>query len=388
MRGLQFILFITIFLTIFIAGNFYVFIRGWQALPVNSAVRITYSTIFLFLACSFIVGEISEKSGLFENNKTLILVGSTWLAFLLYALLLLLIIDSVRGLNFFFHFLPSAEKLNACNIPLKLMAGVVTITTLVVTAGIITAASPVIRTVDIKINKKGGIENSLNIVMASDIHLGNIVGRKKFQFLVDTINSLDPDIVLFPGDFFDETPGPVVKDHMGGLVESIRAKYGVYAVTGNHEYIGGVSEAVDFMTRHKIKVLRDEAMDINGSFILAGREDRSINRFTGGKRKSIEEILKGKNIKLPVILMDHQPFAIKESASNNIDLHLSGHTHNGQLWPVNYITNAIFDVSCGLKKIENTNVYVSKGYGTWGPPVRTTGRPEIVVIQIRFNGQE
>lgn len=384
MKGYQFLMFITIFLTIFLGGNFYVFVRGWQALPANTAARITYSALFFFAAFSFIAGEISEKTGLLPDNKILIIIGSTWLAFILYAILFLLLIDIVRGLNFFIHFLPANEILRADNIPLKLMAGVISTSSLIVIAGIITASSPVVRTVDIKIDKKGGIENSLNIVMASDIHLGNIVGRKKFQYLADTINSLEPDVVLFPGDFFDETLGPVVKDHMGGLVESIRAKYGVYAVTGNHEYIGGVTDAVNFMTKHKIRVLRDEAVEINGSILLAGREDRSISRFTGGKRKSIDEILQGKNLNLPVILMDHQPFTIDESVRQGIDLHVSGHTHNGQLWPLNYITNAIFEVACGFRKIGNTNVYVSKGYGTWGPPVRTSGRPEIVVLQIRF----
>jgi hypothetical protein len=384
MKGYQFLIFFTVFLSIFFAGNFYVFARGWQALPANTAARIIYTVLFLFTALSFIFGEISEKTGFIEDNKALILIGSTWLAFLLYAILFLLLIDIVRGLNFFFHFLPPNEVLRAENIPLKLMIGVITAVSMIVIAGVITASSPVVRTVDIKIAKKGGIENSLNIVMASDIHLGNIVGRKKFQHLADTINSLGPDIVLFPGDFFDETLGPVVKDHMGGLVESVRAKYGVFAVTGNHEYIGGVVEAVNFMTQHKIRVLRDEAVEINGSFILAGREDKSINRFTDSKRKSLEEILIGKNLKLPVILMDHQPYAIDESVKNGIDLHLSGHTHNGQLWPLNYITSSIFEISFGHKKVKDTNVYVSNGYGTWGPPVRTSGRPEIVVFQIRF----
>lgn len=384
MKGYQFLIFITIFLTIYLSGNFYVFIRGWQALPSNNYARIIYSVLFLFMAFSFIMGEIFEKTGIIESNKILIFIGSIWLGFLLYALLSLMMIDIVRGLNFFFHFLPPREILISGNIPLKLMAGVISAILLILAAGIITASNPETKTVDIKIAKSGGIENSLNIVMASDIHLGRIIGRKKFKLLVDTINSLEPDIVLFPGDFFDETLGPVIKDNMGGLVESIRAKYGVYAVTGNHEYIGGVTEAVNFMEKHKIRVLRDEALVINGSFILAGREDRSINRFTGKKRKSIEEILEGKNMKLPVILMDHQPFDIAESVARNIDLHLSGHTHNGQLWPVNYITNAIFEVACGYKKISNTNIYVSKGFGTWGPPVRTTGRPEIVVLHIRF----
>ena len=87
---------------------------------------------------------------------------------------------------------------------------------------------------------------------------------------------------------------------------------------------------------------------------------------------------------MPVILMDHQPYSINESVKEGVDLHLSGHTHNGQVWPFNYITKALYEISHGYKKIKNTHVYVSNGYGTWGPPVRTTGRPEVVNIKVKF----
>jgi predicted MPP superfamily phosphohydrolase len=384
MKGHQFVIFISIFLTLYIAGNFYVFIRGWQALPKEGYARVIYSLIFGFMAFSFIAGEISEKSHLLPDNRFLILAGSLWLAFLLYSFLMVVMIDIVRGLDFFFKFLPSKDIMLAEGIPLKLLTGVISLSLLIVTAGVYTASDTVVKTIDLKINKRAGLEDSLNIVMASDIHLGNIMGRKKLQYLVDTINSLDPDIVLFPGDFFDENPGPVVKDNMGGLIESIKVKYGMYAVTGNHEYIGGIFETVNFLEKHKIRVLRDEAVEINGSFILAGREDKSISRFTDTKRKTLEEILQGKNTKLPLILMDHQPSSVDDSVKNGVDLHLSGHTHNGQLWPVNYITGAIFKAAIGLSKTGETSIFVSKGYGTWGPPVRTTGRPEIIVFQIRF----
>ncbi len=384
MKGHQFVIFMTIFLAVYLAGNFYVFIRGWQALPASSIIRSIYSTLFFIFASSFIIGEISERNGIFEHNQMLIITGSTWLAFLFYALLFIILIDTVKEVNYLLNFLPQDETLKTANIPLKLMIGVISITSVIIIAGFITACCPVIKIIDIQIDKQGGIESSLNIVVASDIHLGNIIGRNKFKFLVDTINSLDTDIVLFPGDFFDETLRPIVKDNMGGLVESIRSRYGVYAVTGNHEYIGGVTEAVNFMQKHKINVLRDEAIEINGSILLVGREDRIINRIAGVKRKNLEDILHGKNLNLPIILMDHQPSSIVDSLKNNVDLHISGHTHNGQLWPLNYITDTIFKITCGYTKVNNTNIYVSSGYGTWGPPVRTSGRPEIAVFQIRF----
>jgi len=384
MKVYQFVMFITIFLTIFLTGNIYVFIRGWQALPANTGVRAMYSLVFTFAAFSFIIGQFSRRSGLIEEDKILALIGSIWLAFLLYVILIILVIDIVRALNFFFHFLPAKEVLLKANIPLKLFIGTAVVSFSIVLVGIIIASNPVVKKIDIQINKKAANINSLTIAMASDIHLGHIAGRKEFQSLVDTINSLNPDIVLFTGDFIDRTLEPLIKDNIGPLIESIHSKYGIYAVAGNHEYFDGISKTVDFMKKHKINILLDESVEIDRSFLLVGREDSNVKRFTDKERKNLSELLDGQKTDLPVIVMDHQPSSINESVKNNADLFFAGHTHHGQLWPMNYITDAIFKVSCGYAKIDNTHIYVTKGYGTWGPPVRTTGRPEIVFLQISF----
>jgi len=385
MKGHQFVIFITIFLTIFLTGNIYVFIRGWQALHINNLVKSIYSILFTLAAFLFIIVQISRRSGLLENNKILTLTGSIWLAFILYVLLIVILIDLIRGLNFFFHFLPAKEILLKAHVPLMLFMGTLFASCSIVIIGIITASNPAVNKIEIKIDKKANNKNSLNIVMASDVHLGAIVGRKKFQTLVDTINSLNADIVLFPGDFIDMTIEPLIEDNIGPLIESIHSKYGVYAVTGNHEYFGGVSKAVNFMNEHKINVLLDESIEIDKSILLVGRKDKTVTRFTGKERKTLTELLNGKRTDIPIIVMDHQPSSINESVNNMIDLHLSGHTHNGQLLPINFITNALYEVSNGYAKKDNTHIFVSKGYGTWGPPVRTTGRPEIVVLQIVFD---
>jgi uncharacterized protein len=159
----------------------------------------------------------------------------------------------------------------------------------------------------------------------------------------------------------------------------------VYAITGNHEYIGGATRACKYLESHGIKMLRDTALFIDNSFWLAGREDRDIARFDGQNRKPLNEIMGKVDFKNPVILMDHQPFHLKEVANAGVDLQLSGHTHHGQIWPFNYITQAIYEVSMGYKRIENTHFYVSCGYGGWGPPIRIGNRPEIVNIRLNFD---
>ena len=132
-------------------------------------------------------------------------------------------------------------------------------------------------------------------------------------------------------------------------------------------------------------MIRDSVIKIEDLFYVAGREDRSINNFSDYKRKSLKEVLSPVKEDLPVILMDHQPFELKLAAEAGVDLQLSGHTHHGQLFPLNYITAMIYEVSWGYKLINNTHFYVSSGAGGWGPPVRTGSVPEVIILKIAFN---
>ncbi len=197
------------------------------------------------------------------------------------------------------------------------------------------------------------------------------------------INGQNPDIILLVGDTFDEDLGPVIRNNMGEQLATLKAKYGAYAVTGNHEYYGNAAEAVNYLQNHGITVLQDTSITVGGIVNLIGRNDRQSIRFLGKNRKPLEELVREANQSLPSILMDHQPFNLEEAENNNITLQLSGHTHHGQLWPFNYITGAMFELSSGYLKKGNTHYYVSNGYGTWGPPVRIGNRPEIIVITLK-----
>jgi len=375
-----FIIFLSVFILIYISGNLYLYRKLKKAVPEKSAAMLTFRSIFMFLSISFILAEVLEKTGIYCCTA-LFIAGGLWLAFLLYSVLMYLTADIIK-LILHLSDMELIKKLQ--NKWISISRAIPVISLLIVTAGAINAANPVTRIIDIKIKNSHTRLKELNIAIATDIHLGAIIGKSHLTRLVNEINRYNPHIVLFPGDFFDESPQPVIENHLGGLIESIRSKYGVYACTGNHEYIGGVEPAVDFMKKHKIKPLRDEAITMANSFILAGRDDYSKSRFFGKKLTPLSEVLKNSSSKLPVIVMDHQPRRIKESIDQGVDLHLSGHTHNGQLWPFNYLTSMLFGISNGYEKFGNTHIYVSPGYGTWGPPVRTTARPELVIIQIRF----
>ncbi len=384
MNKMNFVLFFTIFFTLYGLINFYVFLRGWQAIPPDSTLRIPYAVIFWALALSFIAGRFLERIAISTLSDIVVWVGSFWLAAFAYFMLIALFIDLLRLLNYIVPFFPSFITRNYARAKEMTALGAVLLVTGAIAVGYFNARSPRLRTLRIHINKNVDSLRKLNLAVASDIHLGTIIGRSRLDAIVETINTLEPDLILLPGDIVDEDLGPVIKQNLGETLRKLKAKYGVLAITGNHEYIGGVEEACGYLEEHGITVLRDTSVRVNSSLFVIGREDRSISQFAGKRRKPLEDLMMQVDKRFPVILMDHQPFGLDEAVRQGIDLQLSGHTHHGQIWPFQLITRAVYELSWGYLKRASTHIYVSSGVGTWGPPVRLGNTPEIVNIQLTF----
>jgi len=380
------IVFFGIFFTIYGLVNYYIFIRGWQSIPPDSHVRIPYLVLFLFLAGSFIAGRLLERAWLSPVSDLLVWTGSFWLAAMLYLFLAVLALDLLRLVHHVVPFFPAGITRDYPAAKFRIALGVTGLVVLVLAAGHVNALMPRTKELALRIPKRLEGETTVTIVAASDIHLGTIIGRSRLRSTVERINALQPDLVLLPGDIVDEDLGPVIKENLGEMLRDIRARYGVFAVTGNHEYIGGVEAACSYLAEHGITVLRDSVARLQNGIAIIGREDLSRSQFAGAKRKPLEQIMAGVDTTFPLILMDHQPFRLAEGAANKVDLQLSGHTHHGQLWPFGFITRAIYEVSWGYVRKGGTHVYVSSGVGSWGPPVRTGNRPEIVRITIRCEG--
>jgi uncharacterized protein len=383
MKSMSIFIFLTVFFILYAAINYYIFIRGLQSIPGNSPLRVWYIILFIVIALSFFIGRTLENYWLNPLTVAFVWVGAFWFAAILYFIIAILSLDIFRLINSFFPIFPPFIKENYATVKQYLAIGIIAIVAIVLAIGHINARQPRIKTIPISISKKCPGMDKLSIAMISDIHLGTIVGKTRFDSIVANINMMNPDIVLLPGDIVDEDLGPVIKQNLGESLLGIRARYGVYAVTGNHEYIGGVEEACAYLKVHGVRVLRDEAVRINNSFYLVGREDRMINRI-GRERRPMKDLLDDVPREYPIILMDHQPFGVEESMENGVDLQVSGHTHHGQLWPLNYITEAIYSVSWGYRKDGNRHLYVSCGVGTWGPPVRLGNVPEVINFHITF----
>jgi predicted MPP superfamily phosphohydrolase len=382
MKTINFIIFFSIVLAIYGSANYYIFIRGWQAIPSGSRFRIPYLIVFLFLALSYIFGRFLEKIYLSLLSDILVWIGSFWIAMFFYFFLIVVLIDLARLVN---HWLPFFQLISDNYAKLKLITFFVSIGIVLATVlyGFINACAFRVRELHLDIPKQTNM-SSIKIVAVSDIHLGTIVGRTRFCHIVNKINSLHPDLILLVGDVVDEDLAPVIRENLGEALRHLEAKFGIYAITGNHEYIGGVEAAVKYLEEHGVTVLRDSVIKVNNSLYLVGRDDRSGRQFAGRQRKQLVELMAQVNKNFPVILLDHQPFKLNEAAENGFDLQLSGHTHHGQLWPLNFITRKVYEKSWGYLKKGNTHIYVSCGVGTWGPPVRTGNRPEIVHITLDF----
>ncbi len=377
-------LFFSIFFSIYAAINYYIFIRGWQALSIFPHVRIFYLIVFLFFSFSYIIAKIFTKTIPGFLYDIILWAGSFWFAFMIYFLISIILIDIIRLANWQFNFFPNIIKDNYSIAKFIIAALVFIIVCSIVTAGFINTRTLHVKTLDLNLRKGQSPLAKLNIVMASDIHLSPMDNEKFLLKIVNKINSLDPDIILIAGDLFDDHADILKQRKIGPALLKLESKYGTYAITGNHEFINGIESAVSFIESYGIKLLRDTSVMIDNSFYLVGRDDRAKKQFTKQNRKPLEEIISNVDKSFPVIMMDHTPFALEEAEKNGVDLQLSGHTHHGQMFPGNLITNRIYEVSWGYLQKGNTQYYVSCGAGTWGPPVRTGSYSEIVNLKIKF----
>jgi predicted MPP superfamily phosphohydrolase len=383
MKNWSFFIFFSIVLLIYGGVNFYILKRGLNALDGTGIYRNIFLCILLFLIICYPIGRLAEQ--LFRNSFTdfLVVLGSLYLGIMVYTFLFLILIDLLRLGNFVFHYFPDFLTGNPEKTSSLTTLAISVMVVLIVVGGHINTLFPRVRQLEITIAKKANGIEQLNLVVVSDIHLGTVIQNDRLKRIVSMINELKPDLVLLPGDIVDEDVAPVMEQGMAKTFQKIQSRFGIYAITGNHEYFSGVKEAVNYLEQGKIKVLQDEYVKIAEALYLIGRKDLMAMRMADG-RKSLEEIVQKVDRSLPLILMDHQPYGLEVAKNNGIDLQLSGHTHHGQLFPFHYITKMVYELSWGYLRRGDTHYYVSCGVGTWGPPLRTNSVPEIIQIKVRF----
>lgn len=222
----------------------------------------------------------------------------------------------------------------------------------------------------------------LRIALVSDIHLGYVVGEEHLAKVVASVNEIQPDLVCIAGDIFDgDMTALADPGKLSSLLGSMEARYGIYACLGNHDAGPTYREMIRFLEDAGVRVLMDEAVVIDRRFVLTGRRDSSPIGAQGDSRSVVEKLPEAEG--LPVIVLDHQPGNIGEYDSD-VALILCGHTHRGQMFPFQFITDAVFDVDYGYYRAGDRapQVIVTSGAGTWGPPLRVGTDNEVVEIMV------
>lgn len=234
-----------------------------------------------------------------------------------------------------------------------------------------------LRTVAVRLPRWPNELSGYTLVQLSDIHAGETVGRGFIEKLVRRANALDPDMIVITGDLVDgsvEDLAPIVAP-----LASLRARDGVWFVTGNHEYYSGAEAWVEHLRGLGIRVLRNERVAIRGEngFDLAGTNDYAARGFGQGPGQDLPRALANRDPARAVILLAHQPRSFLEAAGLGVDLQLSGHTHGGQIFPMHYLTGLVQPYLTGLHRRGDSMIYVSRGTGYWGPPMRLGAPSEI-----------
>ncbi|MFE3491498.1 metallophosphoesterase [Streptomyces sp. NPDC059169] len=236
---------------------------------------------------------------------------------------------------------------------------------------------PRVKRVTVPLAKLARSAHGFRIAVVSDIHLGPILGRAHSQRIVDTINSTQPDLVAVVGDLVDGSVadlGPAAEP-----LAQLTARHGAYFVTGNHEYFSGADAWVDHVRELGLTPLRNDRVALDG-FDLAGVDD--VAGVYEGQGPDFGKALGDRDRSRAAVLLAHQPVVIDDAVRHGVDLQLSGHTHGGQLWPGNYLADLANPTVAGLERYGDTQLYVSRGAGAWGPPVRVGAPSDITVVEL------
>jgi uncharacterized protein len=379
------LVFFLIVLTIYSLANIYLYYKGLNAVPFLQNHRLAYTMIFFLVSAVFIGAKILESKHSSIITDILNIVGGFWLALMLYGFLFFLLSDIILLILRVPGILKGENILIYKRWSFIIVASA---SAILIIGGFINAVIPVKKEYNITINKEAGPVKTLRIAAVSDIHLGSIIRKRSIKKMSTMIKEMKPDLVLLLGDIVDGEIGPVLRGDLLQYFTWPDCTDGLYAITGNHEFIGGGARTIPYIESKGIRVLKDEMVTLEGGIQLIGRIDRDSYRFYRKERKTLADLMSLADTTKPVILLDHQPFHLSESQKYGVDLELSGHTHNGQMWPLNYVTKMIYELSYGYLRKGNSQFIVSSGYGLWGPRVRSGSRSEVLLINITFKGSD
>lgn len=359
--------------------------------------KVPFAVVYLFMALSPVIAFLLPKSAVAIVIRRL---STYWIGIMLYSLLYVVLFDLLRLI---------AKHTKLKNTLLFSRGSVISIGSVVVACAVATCLYGIFNARNIKVNeysvtvnKSCGSDKHLKAVLVADLHMGYAIGVDHITNMVEKINQQDADIVIIAGDIFDNSyDGMDDPEGIKAQLRSIKSKYGVYAVYGNHDIDekilmgftfdwGGKQlhneKMTNFMKECNIKLINDESVLINDEFYLVGRRDTDKSGTEDGTRAEISELTKDLDKTKPIFVLSHEPDELQKTADAGADIDFSGHTHDGQLFPGNLTIGLFWENPCGMIKKDNMYSIVTSGVGVYGTFMRVGTDAEICSVDIDFAG--
>lgn len=359
--------------------------------------KVPFAVVYLFMALSPVIAFLLPKSAVAIVIRR---ISTYWIGIMLYSLLYVVLFDLLRLI---------AKHTKLKNTLLFSRGSVISIGSVVVACAVATCLYGIFNARNIKVNeysvtvnKSCGSDKHLKAVLVADLHMGYAIGVDHITNMVEKINQQDADIVIIAGDIFDNSyDGMDDPEGIKAQLKSIKSKYGVYAVYGNHDIDekilmgftfdwGGKQlhseKMTNFMKECNIKLINDESVLINDEFYLVGRRDTDKPGTEDGTRAEISELTKDLDKTKPIFVLSHEPDELQKTADAGADIDFSGHTHDGQLFPGNLTIGLFWENPCGMIKKDNMYSIVTSGVGVYGTFMRVRTDAEICSVDIDFAG--
>ena len=336
-----------------------------------------WTLLFILIVAGYPVAEtLSHRTG-DRGLAAIVFLGYCALPLLLYLILTVLAVDGLIVLLRLFGTV-SRDTVRTPRFKARRLVVSLAIPFLVVVLGAVNHRILRVHEYRVEIPRRSAPAGELTIVFMSDLHFRDLVPNRLLDELADKVNAQKPDLILLGGDLLEGDRRDESTARYERAFRRMSSRYGIFAVPGNHEgYRGGGLGG--FLERSGIRLLQDETAAIDDSLVVAGRRDARSRT-----RAPVADLLKGAKPGLPVLLLVHRPTGFDDARAHGIDIQLSGHTHHGQIFPVNIVTAHQYDLSWGHLERGGAHLFVTSGVQGWGPPVRTVGASEIMVIHLVF----
>jgi predicted MPP superfamily phosphohydrolase len=375
-------LFLLIYLSIYGGVHLYAFLKLKRGFALGLPAYLILAIFMILMVVSPIVVRISERYGYEALARGLAYIGFTWMGLIFIFISASFFFDIYRLLHFLARMLtqrPLADFTlslrNFCTLAILFSFAVVIY-------GYFEALHIRTEHVTVKTSKMPEKIGRFRVVQISDVHLGLIVGKSRLKRILRQVKHARPDILVSTGDLVDGQMDDL--EALTDMFQNIPTRYGKFAITGNHEFYAGIDRALAFTQKAGFTILRGEGITVSNLLNVAGVDDPARKRYGPDRAASEKALLEKMPREKFTLFLKHQPVISSESLGM-FDLQLSGHTHKGQIFPFNLVTKIYYRMHTGLSKVNgNALLYVSRGSGTWGPPVRFLSPPEVTVIDITY----